>query len=194
MDPLATVGDLSAVNIDVSDGALVDQLLRVASATVRGAAGSPISRETSTIRYDGWPDQKYLRLAGPPVVSVSTVTVDGTAVTDWRLLADGRLRRACGWSLDCDPVDVLVTQVHGVDPVPEHIVDLVCSLVGAGIAAAKEGYAAHGGVVAERIDDYSVQYAQGAEAVASAMELPTRTRDWLASMFGGSAAMVTTRS
>lgn len=193
MDPLATVDNLVDRGIDVSDLTLANTMLEVASALVRGAAGSPISRETSTIRYTGWQSERYLRLAGLPVVSVSTVLVDGTAVTDWRL-ADGRLWRRGGWGVDDGPADVDVTQVHGLLVVTADIVNLVCSYAAAGIAAAAEGFEAHAGKVAERIDDYSVQWAQGAESVASVMELPAGTRGWLSSQFGGSAAMVSTRS
>lgn len=194
MDPLATLVDLSNREIDVSNPNLANTMLAVASASVRGAAGAPISRETSTVTYTGWWHEKYLRLAALPVVSVGTVTVAGTAVTDWRLTDSARLWRSGGWGVDCGPADVVVVQTGGLLVVPEDIVNLVCSYAAAGIAAAAEGFASHAGVVTERIDDYSVTFAQGAEAVASVMELPEGTRRWLSSQFGGSAAMVPTRS
>lgn len=194
MDPLATLVDLSNRDIDVSNATLANTMLAVASAAVRGAAGSPISRETSTVTYTGWRHERYVKLAGLPVVSVGTVTVDGDAVTDWRLSGQSRLWRLCGWGVDDGPADVVVIQTHGLLVVPEDIVNLVCSYAAAGIAAAAEGFASHAGVVTERIDDYSVTWAQGAEAIASVMELPEGTRCWLAGMFGGSAAMVTTQS
>lgn len=194
MDPLATVVDLSARGIAVDNVSLAETMLAVASSAVRGAAGSPISRETSTITYDGWRSERYLNLFGLPVTAVATVTVDGAAVTDWRLVVGARLWRACGWGVDDGPAPVAITQTHGLAAVPENIVDLVCSYTAAGMAAAADGFEAHAGKVAERIDDYSVSWAQGADAVATVMEIPEGTRNWLASMFGGSAAMVTTRS
>lgn len=172
----------------------VETMLAVASSAVRGAAGSPISQVTSTIGYTGWWTERYLRLFGPPVTAVSTVMIDGDTVTDWRLTADGRLWRACGWGVDDGPADVQVTQTHGLPVVLPEIVDLVCSYTAAGLAAVVDGYDNHAGKVAERIDDYSITWAQGADAVASAMEIPEGTRCWLASMFGGSAVVVTTRS
>lgn len=193
MDPLATVADLSKREIDITNVPLAETMLAVASAAVRGAAGSPISQVTSTIKYDGWRFDRYLRLFGQPVTAVSTVTIDGDAVTDWRL-SGGRLWRLCGWGIDDGPTQVVVTQTHGLLEVPADIVDLVCSYTAAGIAAAADGYDNHVGKVAERIDDYSVTFTQGAEAVGSVMEIPEGTRCWLASMFGGGAAMVTTRS
>lgn len=195
MDALATIADLEVRNVTVNDPALAVEMLDVASASIRGAAGSPISQVTSTIRYTGWRSERYLRLAGQPVTAVSTATIDGTAVTDWRL-TDGRLWRACGWGVDNGPAEVDVVQTHGLPIVTRDLVDLVCSFAAAGMDAAAGGFgdANRAGKVAERIDDYSVTYAQGAEAVATVMQVPEGTRQWLSSMFGGSAAIVATRS
>lgn len=189
LPPLAATADLTARKIDTTDPTLVAQALAAASAAVRRAAASPILQTTSTVELDGWRDDKWLQLPGPPIVSVTTAAIDGTPVTDYRL-ARPRMWRAGGWGVDDGPATVAVTLTHGLVEVPADIVDLVCSMVGAGIAAAAEGYQAHGGVIAERIDDYSVQYAQGAEAVASVMELPRRTRAWLRQAFGGGVGMV----
>lgn len=194
MDPLATPADLVDRNISLDGPGSVSTMLAVASSAVRGAAGSPISRTTSTITYTGWRYDRYLKLFGPPVVSVSAVEWDGEAVEGWRFVADGRLWRRCGWGVDDGPTNVDVTQTHGLLVVSPEIVDLVCSYTAAGLLAAADGYENHAGKVAERIDDYSVTWAQGAEAVASAMEIPPGTRTWLSSMFGGSAAVVPGRS
>jgi hypothetical protein len=195
VEALASLLDLEDRNIAVTDAGLAATMLAVASASIRGAAGSPITQTTSTITYNGWRTDRYLQLAGPPVTAVASVEVDGTALTagEWRLTGS-RLWRACGWGVDDGPCPVVVEQTHGMAVVPEDIVDLACSYASAGMAAAADGYATHAGVVAERIDDYSVTFAQGAEAVASVMQIPPATRAWLASMFGGSAAMVSTRS
>lgn len=192
--PLATAFDLSARNVDTTDAALADEMLAVASASIRGAAGSPISQTVSTITYTGWAANRYLQLAGQPVTAVASVTLDGDVVDGWRL-ADGRLWRRCGWGVDDGPAAVVVTQTHGLPVVPADLVDLVCSFAAAGIDAAKAGFgdANRAGKVAERIDDYSVSYAQGAEAVATVMQVPDATRRWLSDMFGGSAAVVPTR-
>jgi hypothetical protein len=187
---LATAVDLSVRDVDLSNPALAEEMLAVASASIRGAAASPISRTTSTITYTGWRANRYLQLAGLPVVSVASVTVNDMAVTDWRLADGCRLWRRGGWSPDDGPVDVGVVQTHGLLIVPADIVNLVADFAAAGINAATDGSGVTVGKVAERIDDYSVTYAQGAEAVASVMQVPESTRLWLASMFGGSAAVV----
>lgn len=193
MDALATTGDLAIRNIDTSNLPLADGMLAVASDTVRDAAGSPISQTISTVKYDGWRCDKHLRLVGPPIISVFSVTINGDMVTDWRLQADGRLWRRSGWGLDEGPADVRVMQEHGLAVTPEWIVELVCQLASAGIAAALEGYPSHVGIESEQTPEYSVAYARGSDAINS-QELPERTRIKLASMFGGSAATVTTRS
>lgn len=193
MDPLATTGDLAVRGIDTPVLPLADELLKVASDSVRDAAGSPISQTTSIVQYDGWLCEKYLRLRGLPITAVTAVTIAGDAVTDWRLTAGGRLWRWAGWGVDDGPADVRVTQTHGLLVVPAWIVDLVCQLTATGLDAATEEFRSHAGVASEQTPEYSVAYAVGEDALA-AMEIPERTRRRLAATFGGSAETVTTRS
>lgn len=189
---LATLADLSARGADVSDPTLVDVMLAVASAVVRGAAQSPILSASSTVTlwaFDG--GEQFLDLPGKPVTAVSSVTVDGSAVTDYKLV-HGRLWRPGGWSDGCEPVEVVVSLTHGFASVPEDIKQLVCDLAILGVRTAPEG-ARDASVVAESVDDYSVTFADGASAVASAMTLPALTRVGLRKRFGGGAALVVSR-
>lgn len=190
--PLADAAKLGLRGVDTANTARVSEMLAVASAAVRGAAGSPISETTSTVVLTGIWDGTHVPIPGPPIQSVATVTLDETALTDWKL-DNGRLWRRCGWSRCDEPSELEITYTHGLTEVPADIADLVCSLAAAGLNAALEGYAARTGVIAERIDDYSVQYAQGAEAVATVMELPRSTRRWLRARFGANTGMVTSR-
>ena len=191
LPPLAAVADLSRRNIDTSNATLADTMLAVASAEVRAAAGSvPILQTTSTVKLTGWCGDQFLRLPGPPVQSVASVSVAGTVVTDWRL-TDGRLWRLVGWSPDVGPAEVEVALTHGLGEVPADIVDLVCSYAAAGMnAAADAGYAAYPNLVAELDGDYSVTYGAAADRVATVMEIPDRTRRRLRARFGGGAGMV----
>lgn len=191
---LATSADLSArPNVDVNDSTLVDTMLAVASATVRGAAGSPILQAVSTVTLTAWGDQR-LTLPGLPVTAVDSVTVDGTTVTDHRLVDGTHLWRLAGFGSRQDPTDVVVTYTHGLAAVPAHIVDLTCSLAAAGIAAwSGDADTFDPRVVAEKIDDYSVTYTQGGESVATVMELPPGTRRWLRKQFGGGTGLVSHR-
>lgn len=188
---LASPADLAARDV-VLDPSVQTVMLAVASTVVRGAAGSPILAATSTVDLDGWGDQ-LLTLPGQPVSAVSAVEVDGEAVSDFRLLG-GRLWRRCGWGRRECPVNVAVTYTHGLAVVPADIVDLVCNLTVAGANALADGEGVRDPrAVMERIDDYQVTWGQGAEAVASVMELPAGTRRMLAARFGGGAGMVSHR-
>lgn len=189
---LAVSTDLSTRGIDVSNETLVADLLAVASATIRRAAGAPILEAESTVTLWGMDSDRYLNLPGQPVTAVETVVLDGDtlATDDWRLI-HGRLWRSCGWGSALDPLEVTITLTHGLAEVPADIVDLCCSLVGAGLAATADGYESHGGKVAEMIGDYQVSWARGTDAVATAMSLPTGTRLMLRRAFGGGAGVVT---
>lgn len=188
---LATTGDLSDRGIDVSDPTLAEAMLDVASATVRNAAASPISETVSTVVLYAWGDS-LLQLPGLPVQSVATVEIDGEATTDYRFVGTA-LWRAGGWGSSNEPADVEVTMTHGLPTIPADIVDLVCNLAAAGQAEAASmaaGGAFDPRVVVESIDDYRVQYAEGADAVASVFDLPEGTRARLRARFGGGASVV----
>jgi hypothetical protein len=192
---LATVADLAARGLAVTaeETTVAETYLRVASAAVREAAGTPISQTTSTLTLEG-PVTEWMSLPGQPVTAVSAVTVDGEAVTDWRLRG-GRLWRAGGWSRGWGPSEVEVAQTHGLAAVPEDIVDLVCRITGTALAdyrADPEGAGvAAGDIRSERIGDYAVTY--GSEGLITSMELPDYLRERLAARFGDGASMVTSR-
>lgn len=188
-----------------SEDTLVSTLLTVASQMVREAAGAPILQATSTVTVAGRYDQQWLSLPGQPIRSVSTVEIDGTAKTDWRL-SDGRLWRRSGWGTDDGPSEVEVTMVHGLTSVPVDIVDLVCAMVAAGLVAARAeddgtGLAGRDPSIqsqSESVGSYSTStsYATGrdaAEAAPTAMSLPQRTRDALRSRFGGGVGVLVSR-
>lgn len=183
--PLATSADLLARGVDVTDADLADRMLASASAAVREAAGAPISEVTSTVEVEAPQHGRRLLLPSQPVTAVTSVTIDGEAASDYRVVS-GHLWRRTGWATPCgDPATVEVTFTHGWTEVPADIVELVCDLAIAGMSVAPEG--AHVGLAYESIDDYRVGYLQGAEATASVWELPERTRLMLRRRFGGGA-------
>lgn len=186
---LASGSDLSARGVTATSVHTV--MLGVASAIVRGAAASPIGEADSVVTLTGWGD-RMLRLPGLPVQSVSAVEIDGTATDDYEFVDASALWRRCGWGHVEDPTSVTVTMTHGLPAVPVDIVQLVCDLAILGANAAADG-ALDPRVVAEKVDDYSVTFAEGADAVASAMELPRATRLALRARFGGGVEVVTYR-
>jgi hypothetical protein len=188
---LAAGSDLSARGITPTSVHTV--MLAVASSLVRAAAGGPILEAESTVTLWGLDCTNWLDLPGSPVTAVASVVRGGDTLTadDYKLV-DGRLWSSTFWGDGVEPIEVEVTLTAGLPAVPPHIVQLVCDLTILGTAAAEDG--AHDPrVVAEKIDDYAVTFAPGAEGVASAMEIPRLTKDWLRAQFGGGASMVTSR-
>jgi hypothetical protein len=199
LTPLATAADLAARGI-ISVFPQVDVFLAEASAAVREAAGSPISQTTSTVKLHVHPGTSWIRLPGQPVTAVTAVELDGEPLTDGWSLVDGELHRPAGWA-SAGPTPVTVTYTHGLPVVPEDIVGLACSIVAAAKAALDEddeglGLAVDNGrVQSVTIDNFTETYSTAGEAVAAVTPfmLPERTRRWLATRFGGGAAMVASR-
>lgn len=184
MADLASVEDLAARGIDTSDTDAVEAFLAAASAAVRNAAGSTITRQVSTVVMWTEPSRR-IELPARPVRGVSVVELDGEPVTDW-VLRGSCLWRDCRWQRPGDiPSELAVTFDHGFDVVPADVVDLVCAMVGAALAASADGgYASTTGKTYESIDDYRVGFTVGVDAVASVMEVPPRTAKSLRKRFG----------
>lgn len=196
LDPLATVADLEARGMTVgpSEAAIVAVYLNVASTAVREAAGTAISRITSTITLPGV-DSSWLRLPGLPIASVATVTIDDDAVTDWRLRS-GHLWRAAGWTSYDGPSEVEITYTYGLTEVPADIVDLVCRMTASAVKAFRdqEDGMAPGAdriVTSERLGDWAVTY--GNDGRITEMELTQHWRERLAARFGGGMGMARSR-
>lgn len=161
-DQLATAAELARLpGMAGVDTDTADLLLQMATGVVQGVVRQRLVAVTADqITLLGTADAD-LWLPERPVVAVTAVTVDGVAVTDWRLFGP-RLRRACGWS-DYPPVpaEVSVTYDHGYDPE-----DYRLGLAKAHVLMLAAGAAHDAGVVSEGIDDYQVTY----ERMASRME------------------------
>lgn len=182
--PLATAADLAVKGVDINTHPdRVEFMLDVASSVIRDAAGVAISQATSTVSVVA-PRGRWLTLPGP-VTAVTSVLVDGVAVSDW-ILIGGMLWRTGGWSRQCDPVAVTVTFTHGYAEVPADIVNLCCDLAKLGIEADESMATQPAGVVSASfsIDDHTerIEFAPDARTL---MELPDSTKTWLAQRFGG---------
>lgn len=186
LSSLASTDDLAARNITVDD-ADEDALLASASAAVREAAGCSITTATGTVTLPATAGV-WFSLPGWAITEVTEVLIDDVEVTDYRLVL-GRLHRSSGWGDPCEPSFVTVTYTQGLAEAPADIVDLVCSLVAAGEAAAADEYNPHRGDSSVRIDDYQRSFTRGEDEVVSPMVLPEATRNWLASRFGAGVAV-----
>ena len=187
---LAAAADLSARGVADADSALATTMLAVASSLVREAAGSPILQANVTVSWWATEASSYLPIPVRPVTAVSSVALDGDAVSGYKVV-DGNLWRSCGWYAG-EPAEVEATLTCGLPTVPESIKQIVCDLAILGINSAADG-ALDPRVVVERIDDYSVQFARSGEQVASAMTVPAATRRALRARFGGGVGSVTLR-
>lgn len=176
LSPLATAADLPAAYAS-NDLALA--ALQVASSAIRDAAGAPISPGESTVTVSAVHGQ-LLRLPGI-VRDVSSVVMDGQAVTDYIVMAEG-LWRDCGWGHR--PVPVVVTYTHG-HSVPEDIVHLCAQLAVAYIDHIAAGGGSLAGVKSVSLDDASETYTDEAAALVSPAEIQQSTRRWLRARFGG---------
>ncbi|MFE3495264.1 hypothetical protein ACFXOS_19695 [Streptomyces sp. NPDC059175] len=196
LDPLATVADLDIRGLVIEPGeeTLAGTFLDVASTAVREAAGVPISQTTSTVTLEGEAGQ-WLTLPGLPVISVTSVELDGEPVTDWRLRTS-RLWRAAGWTACDGPSEVEVTYTHGLAVVPSDIVDLVCRMVAAALKSSRAeedgtGIAADKVVTSERLGDWAATYAS--DGRLTEMDLPQYWRERLEARFGGGAQLLRSR-
>ena len=187
---LASSADLSARGVEGPDSALAATMLTVASALVREAAGSPILSATVTVSWWVTEWSEWETVPVRPLRSVASVTLDGEAVTDHKVVHNDLWRRD-GWYVD-EPVEIEAQVTVGLPTVPESVKQLVCDLAILGINTATTG-ALDPRVVAERIDDYSVTFSDAGAAVASAMTIPTATRSALRARFGGGVGSVRLR-
>jgi hypothetical protein len=189
---LADSADLSVRDTEDRDPALRETMLSVASALVREAAGSPILSTTVTVSWWVTEWNEFETVPVRPLRSVASVTLDGEPITDHKVVYND-LWRSAGWFNEGgDPAEIEITATVGLPTVPERVKQLVCDLAILGMNSASTG-AVDPRVVAERIDDYSVTFAQGAEAVASAMTIPSATRASLRARFGGGVGSVRLR-
>ena len=180
------------VTVDAEEKPIVTQYLAVASASVRDAAGCPITSGTSTVWLAGQREER-LPLPGPPVTAVDTVLLDEAEVSGWRLSRPrASLYRAGGWGTEASEVEV--TYTHGLPTVPADIVALVCRIAATTLMAYRSDETGGGlttrRVTQLRIGDYSASFAN--DGTMTEVELPATTRARLRARFGGGAAVVRT--
>lgn len=160
MEPLATTADYQVRHGTPSSADQVAVLLDDASSFVREESRQTISRVSDdevVLVGDG---SDLVQLPELPVVEVTSVSVEGTdlAAGEWKLLPVGQIRRRGGcWRHD----DLItVTYSHGWDPVPDWVVNLICSTVQRALRPA-----AQLGVQGQTVGSQSIQYASSVAGV-----------------------------
>lgn len=121
---------------DTSDEALLAQLINQASADIESRCNRTLTRETRTAEAYTGDGGKKLYLDLYPVTAVSSVTLDGVAVTDYILTGkSGLLTREAGWTRGL-AITVTYTggyQLEAVTGPPATARDLPFDLEGAAI-------------------------------------------------------------
>lgn len=157
-------------------------ILGDATAWLQSEIGQLIESGSSTFTLRVDPCDRRIRLPQWPVVGVTSVTVNGTAITDYEL-ADGCLYRECGWPpAPGDQFCVVVIDFdYGFAEIPGVLVTW-CLVLAAGILAQikRSGSLAASGITSERIDDYAVSY----DPSATTFALPERQLERLRAQFG----------
>ena len=161
--------------------------LGVVSSAVREAAGNPILAATVTAIVTG-SAARLLRVPSP-VSAVTAVKVDGSTITDYKVIPEG-LWRAGGWGWE--PTVVEVSATFGLAAVPADIIDICVQLAVAWLEHDAEGGGSTAGLTSVRIDDAAEAYSDEAAGQISPVFIPASTRQWLAARFGGNAVIVET--
>lgn len=188
-DKLASREDLAAALQHDVDNASADLALEVSTAVVQAAAGQRIIRvaDETAIVYGG--SDRTLVLPERPVVSITSVTYNGSLLTQgtasgtWRITADG-IWRDLGWA-ECawEPAPgTTVVYTHGYLSTEQGI------QLGRGVclSLARGLFENPNGAVREQIDDYAVAYAEAATALDVMPGMTARLRK----QYGLKAGMV----
>lgn len=159
-------------------------LLELATAEVQAAAGQELLQMVDDeIAIMGTPSF-WFELPQRPVTAISSVEIDGNAVTDYKQFA-ARLWRSCGWSQHVyEPSVVSVTYTHGYPPDDPHL-DLAKKLT---LSLAGALHADPSGVTGGfSIDDYREQMVQTGGGDRANL-LPALSRRLLRRAYGGDRA------
>ncbi|WP_326565081.1 hypothetical protein VSH64_24885 [Amycolatopsis rhabdoformis] len=187
-DTLATAADLRAL-LDEDETSLTDDkaavLLQLATGAVQAAAGQDLLAvvdDTAQLLGD---TDVWLTLPQRPVTAVSSVSIDGRPVTDFKRFGD-RLWRRCGWAT-CpgEPSVVDVVNSHGYEDWDSKL-GLARSAV---LSVAARMFANPVGVTGQSIDDFSQQFSQSTNSDLSGL-IPENLRKSLRRAYGARARFV----
>lgn len=173
--------------LDDATGAIVDDVL----------GGNKVTSGTATVTFNAPEGSRTITLPQQPVRAVTSVLVDGVAITGWvvrggRLILPQPVRPRELYDVVrpalIDSVDVRVTWDYGLATVPSELQSW-CLVLAAQALAQLEGPTGSlgpGSVQQVRIDDFSTSYATGGDESTSApgLLIPERIRERLGSRWG----------
>jgi hypothetical protein len=191
-DQLASPADLASLVEQDVDTATATLIVEVCTAVVQTAAdGQRIIQVVGDVDSVIGGREQWLRLPQFPVTAVSSVTLDGTALTagvpgsgsaTYRLVGN-RLWRGCGWQTYCgEPSTVGFTYTHGYATGRQEL------QLGRGavLSIGRVLLTNPSGAASEKIDDYAVTYA----AAESALDGSPALKAAIQKQYGPKARMV----
>ena len=161
--PFATaqeIADRLGVSFSTAEETQADAYCEDASDLIREYCRQELSLSTGLVMRREAPEGPWLDLPQRPVVSVSSVTVNGQAVTDYSQIGD-RLYRVYGWAWPS--VDTIPPMaIYGLKSIVEVTYDAGNATVPNAVAATCRRMVIRAmsnptGVARESIDDYTVQ-------------------------------------
>jgi hypothetical protein len=187
-DQLATREDLASSLQQTVDNSSADLAIEVCTAVVQAATGQKILRVTDDSEIVYGTRDPLLRLKQRPIVSITSVTYNGTLLTqgtawgNWAAYPEG-VWRYLGWT-ECwgPPASATVVYTHGYAPGAQELQ----VARGAVLSLARGLFQNPSGVTSEKIDDYAVAYDAASTALAAAPSL----RALLRKQYGPKARMV----
>lgn len=186
-DMLATAADLRTLLGEDSTSlpdAEANLMLELATGAVQAAAGQDILQATETVTMMGT-TESWLNLPQRPVTEVTSVSLDGESVTDFKRFGD-RLWREDGWaSAAYEPSEVEVVYTHGF-AVADQGIQLARS---AALTIAAQMFSNPSGATGFSIDDYREQYSQSSTSDLAGL-VPERLRSALRRKYGSRGRMV----
>lgn len=175
----------------------LEALLSDASNELRSVIGQPLSKETSTVvmQPDGVERRRrgsytfimsWVDLPAVPVLSVSTIIVDGITLTDDQWFVRQRTLFLPHTWMDSE---LEITYTHGWDPLPPDLVKWTCVLAAAMLnsvsASGALGVTAGVSQHTQAIDDYSESWANyGGSGSTAGLTLPSAVGTHLRSIYG----------
>jgi hypothetical protein len=191
-DMLASPADLASLlqrSFDEFETASATLALEASTAVVQAACGGQRIVLVTDDEEEVWGgSEQVLRLKQRPVVSITSITYDGSALSEgtasgtWRRSQYG-IWRDLGWTeASCEPSPITVVYTHGYAP-GDQALQLARSVT---LSLARTIFDNPTGVVREQIDDYAVAY----DTAATALDASPSLKGLLRRQYGPKARMV----
>jgi len=193
-EPFATVADLSARGVAVTNQALAEAMLADASETLRGEIGWQVypAAEITVVHRRGWRRDLEVHLPGSPIRGVTQVAINGFVVDPdrWELVDNtlifGVWRPQPHWHLQRPETSIVeITYTVGWDAPPAELTAWTCVLAAQWLDQAARGMPLGAAPATLAVDDFKVQFS--AQQQAGELPIPERVLERLRARYGTSA-------